>query len=155
MQIDISDAAAMVALGQRLGARLAPGDAVCLTGPLGAGKTTFVRGVAAGMGIDATVVSPTFVIARRYAGPRGELVHCDAYRLSADDDFLDVVPDPESVVTVIEWGAPVMTAIVDSWLDITIDRSSGSGDDVRTVRFTAVGAQWDDERVTDVVRADR
>ncbi len=155
MQIQIPDAAAMVALGQRLGSHLSPGDAVCLTGPLGAGKTTLVRGVAAGMGIDGPIVSPTFVIARRYPGPRGELVHCDAYRLSADDDFLDVVPDPESVVTVIEWGTPVMTAIADSWLDITIDRSSGSGDDVRTVTFTAVGAQWDDERVTDVVRGDR
>jgi tRNA threonylcarbamoyladenosine biosynthesis protein TsaE len=155
MRIEVPDAAAMVALGKRLGAHLSPGDAVCLTGPLGAGKTTLVRGVAVGMGVQATVVSPTFVIARRYPGPRGDLVHCDAYRLSDDDDFVDVVSDPESVVTIIEWGTPVMAALADSWLDIAIERSAGAGDEVRSVTFTGVGSQWDDGRVADVVRGSR
>lgn len=147
MQISVPDADAMERLGEDLGRLLGPGDALCLLGPLGAGKTTLTRGVAAGLGSEATVASPTFVISRRYGGPHVDLVHCDAYRLSPDDDFADVVPDPDAVVTVVEWGTPVMAAITDTWLVVTIERSTGVGDEVRTVTFAGVGDRWDDERM--------
>ncbi len=147
MQISVPDADAMERLGEDLGRLLGPGDALCLLGPLGAGKTTLTRGIAAGLGSEATVASPTFVISRRYGGPRVDLVHCDAYRLSPDDDFADVVPDPDAVVTVVEWGTPVMAAITDTWLVVTIERSTGVGDEVRTVTFAGVGDRWDDERM--------
>lgn len=145
--ITVDDVEAMTGLGAALGRQLRPGDAVCLEGPLGAGKTTLTRGIAAGLGIEAGVSSPTFVISRRYRGPDVDLVHCDAYRLAPDDDFADIVPDPDGVVTVIEWGTAVMPALADSWLVVTIGRSEGMGDEVRTISLRGVGEQWDDERV--------
>ena len=145
--ITVPDVEAMTGVGMRLGRALRPGDAVCLEGPLGAGKTTLTRGIAAGLGIEKGVSSPTFVISRRYRGPHVDLVHCDAYRLAPDDDFADIVPDPDRVVTVVEWGSDVMPAVGDSWLVVTVGRSEGMGDDVRTISLRGVGDEWDDERV--------
>lgn len=150
--VTVPDEAAMVELGRRLGRAMGPGDAVCLTGPLGAGKTTMTRGLAEGLGADERVVSPTFVISRRYRGGRCDLVHCDAYRLSPDDDFADVVPDPDDVVTVVEWGEPVMSAVADSWLSVHIDRGVGQGaTDSRHVTFIGIGPEWDDVRVSSII----
>ena len=69
------------ALGQRLGGLAQPGDVVLLEGPLGAGKTALVQGLAAGLGITDQVNSPTFVLMKQYHG-RLPLYHCDLYRLS-------------------------------------------------------------------------
>ncbi len=69
-------------LGARLGAVLRPGDVICLQGDLGAGKTTFVQGVAQGWGSLDSVSSPTFVIVNEYRRADGDLLfHMDAYRL--------------------------------------------------------------------------
>ena len=92
--------------GERLGRLLRPGDVVALRGELGSGKTTFVQGIAQGMGISPQVVkSPTFVIEREYAGPI-PLIHIDGYRLagavSAAWLGLEQLFDA-SKVTVIEW----------------------------------------------------
>ena len=77
----VVSAAAMQALGERLGARLRVGDGVALVGPLGAGKTTFVQGLARGMGVagDRHVASPTFALVNEHPG-RTPLVHADFYR---------------------------------------------------------------------------
>lgn len=146
----VADSARMEQLGAAVARHLRPGDAICLVGPLGAGKTTFTRGLAAGLGVAGPVTSPTFVIARRHRGSRLDLVHCDAYRLADHDDFLDVVPDPDDVVTVVEWGGPVMAAIADSWLEVDISRPMGTGPDAetRTVVFRRHGPDWDDRDVT-------
>lgn len=146
--IEVADVAAMEHLGAAIGARLVPGDVLCLTGPLGAGKTALTRGIAAGLGVPAgAVASPTFVIARRHRGTRADLVHCDAYRLGDDDDFRDIVPDPELVVTVVEWGARAVELLADSWLEIVIDRGRGDSDDTRRVRFVPHGADWENRDV--------
>lgn len=155
LTVAVPDSDRMELLGTALAGCLGAGDVLCLKGPLGAGKTTLVRGLARGLGIDELVASPTFVISRRHRGPRVDLVHCDAYRLSPDDDFADVVPDPEAVVTAVEWGEPVMTALSDSWLTVDICRSLGAGDDVRTVTIGVGGHQWDDRRVKEIVTATR
>ena len=75
----------MEALGAQIGGMLRPGDLVVLTGPLGAGKTTLTRGIAAGLGVRGPVQSPTFVIARTHPSLVGgaPLVHVDAYRLGS------------------------------------------------------------------------
>ncbi len=75
----------MRALGRRLAAVLRPGDLVVLTGSLGAGKTTLVQGIGAGLGVRGPVTSPTFVIARVHPSLTGgpALVHADAYRLAS------------------------------------------------------------------------
>src|ERR1700749_3216919 len=99
---------AMRDLGRELAGRLRAGDLVILTGPLGAGKTTLVQGIGAGLGVRGPVTSPTFVIARVHPSLTGgpALVHADAYRLNspAEVDDLDLDASLETSVTVVEWG---------------------------------------------------
>lgn len=93
-------------LGERLGRAARPGDVLALWGELGAGKTVFARGVAAGLGIDADLVtSPTFIILREHSTGRMPFFHLDLYRLAQSD--LGTTGWEEALdgggVTVIEW----------------------------------------------------
>lgn len=94
------------ALGAELAARLRPGDVVLVSGELGAGKTTFVRGALRALGIEGAVTSPTFTIGRRYDGGRLPVSHLDLYRLAgfADEDpgLLEDYLGPDRVAFV-EW----------------------------------------------------
>jgi tRNA threonylcarbamoyladenosine biosynthesis protein TsaE len=91
--------------GRRLGERLRAGDVVLLTGDLGAGKTTFVRGVARGISSSAPVASPTFQLVRVYPG-RVQLAHVDLYRIESNGEVsglgLEELADQGAVI--IEWG---------------------------------------------------
>ena len=102
---DTSSAAQTEAAGEELGRRLRPGDLVLLKGELGAGKTTFVRGMARGVGSAAPVASPTFQLVRIYPG-RVQLAHVDLYRLEKEDEVRDVGLDEllDAGAVVIEWG---------------------------------------------------
>ena len=93
------------AAGEELGRRLRRGDLVLLKGELGAGKTTFVRGVARGTGSAASVASPTFQLVRIYQG-RVQLAHVDLYRLERGDELGDLGLDEllDSGAVVVEWG---------------------------------------------------
>ena len=89
-------------LGAELGARLAPGDVVLVSGELGSGKTTFVRGACRALGVTDPVTSPTFTIGQVYGGAV-EVAHLDLYRLSEiDPSILEDYVTPERV-TFIEW----------------------------------------------------
>jgi tRNA threonylcarbamoyladenosine biosynthesis protein TsaE len=104
--IALPDAAATLALGRRLGAHLAPGDVVCLTGNLGAGKTTLARGVIeAWTGAPEDAPSPTYTLVQTYEGARGELWHVDLYRLKRSDEAWELGLDEAFVraACVIEW----------------------------------------------------
>lgn len=94
------------AVGARLGRLLAPGDLVLLEGELGAGKTTFARGVARGAGFKGRVSSPTFALAHVYRGKRLTVHHLDMYRLAGGDPtevgLEDLLRDPRGAV-VVEW----------------------------------------------------
>jgi tRNA threonylcarbamoyladenosine biosynthesis protein TsaE len=93
-------------LGEELGRDLRPGDLVLVSGELGTGKTTFVRGACRALGVDGQVTSPTFTIGQIYAGPI-EVAHLDLYRLNEiDPSILDDYVTPERV-TFIEWPAPI------------------------------------------------
>ena len=95
-----------IALGERIGTALVPGDLLALSGPLGAGKTVLVRGIAQGLGADPRVVrSPTFVLHHVYPTPL-PLHHIDLYRLgaAADITFLDLDGLLEDGVVAVEWG---------------------------------------------------
>jgi tRNA threonylcarbamoyladenosine biosynthesis protein TsaE len=88
-----------------LGERLRAGDVVLLVGELGAGKTTFVRGVAQGMGLRADVASPTFQLVRIYPG-RVQLAHIDLYRVENSAELRDLGLEElaEQGAVVVEWG---------------------------------------------------
>ena len=102
---ETSAAAETESAGEELGRRLRRGDLVLLKGELGAGKTTFVRGVARGTGSDAPVASPTFQLVRIYPG-RVQLAHVDLYRLEKADELRDLGLDEllEAGAAVVEWG---------------------------------------------------
>jgi tRNA threonylcarbamoyladenosine biosynthesis protein TsaE len=132
-----------VALGRRLGELLRPGDLVLLTGPLGAGKTVLVRGIAAGLGVSGQVSSPTFVIARVHRpapGGRGvPLVHVDAYRLGDDLDQLDDLDldtDLVDAAVAVEWGEGAAERLSADHLLVRLDRRT---DDTRVVRLEPHG----------------
>jgi tRNA threonylcarbamoyl adenosine modification protein YjeE len=95
-----------IAFGERIGAGITTGDLLSLTGPLGAGKTVLVRGIAAGAGVDRALVrSPTFVLHHVYRGGGATLHHVDLYRLGAGADitFLDFEALLETGAVVVEW----------------------------------------------------
>lgn len=122
----------MDALGRAFGEALRAGDLVVLTGPLGAGKTTLTRGIAAALGVRGRVQSPTFVIARTHPsltdGPA--LVHVDAYRLGTDGELDDLDIDFAHSVVIAEWAAPYAAAVADTWWEVEIERGwSGTGVD--------------------------
>lgn len=139
-------------LGLEIGSALRAGDVLVLTGPLGAGKTTLTRGIGEGLGVRGPVTSPTFVLARTHPslveGP--PLVHVDAYRLNSAVELDDLDIDFPHSVVVVEWGAGMIEDLVDSWLDVVIDRPEGAtagelGDELvepRTVTLTGHGPRW-------------
>ena len=132
-------------LGRRLAALLRAGDLVILAGPLGAGKTTLVQGIGAGLGVRGPITSPTFVIARVHPAVTGSgpaLVHADAYRLGSfsEVDDLDLDTDAGSAVTVVEWGTGLAEPLAEDRLEISIEPDMDG--DVRTVRINGRGARW-------------
>lgn len=144
--VRVESAEQMEELGRRLAEQLRTGDLVLLDGPLGAGKTTLVRGLGAGLDVRGQVSSPTFVIARRHrAGPSGRgLLHVDAYRLSGPElDDLELDADAADCVTVVEWGR----GLVESWsADRLLVEISPLADDPagpREVRISALGKRWE------------
>ncbi|MBA2516105.1 MAG: tRNA (adenosine(37)-N6)-threonylcarbamoyltransferase complex ATPase subunit type 1 TsaE [Solirubrobacterales bacterium] len=92
--------------GAAVAAHLAPGDVVLVSGELGAGKTTFVRGALRVLGVRDAVTSPTFVVGHLYEGTRGPLAHLDLYRLTELEDedpgLLDPYFGPETI-SFVEW----------------------------------------------------
>lgn len=164
----IGSADAMRALGRRLAGLLRAGDLVLLTGPLGAGKTTLVQGIADGLRVRGPVTSPTFVIARVHPSLAGgpALVHADAYRLAspAEVDDLDLDASLDTSVTVVEWGGGLAEGLASDRLEITIGMpppsagragqdggpgpedgpgpDDGTGDELRTVRVAGTGGRW-------------
>jgi tRNA threonylcarbamoyladenosine biosynthesis protein TsaE len=131
-----------IALGATLGAGLAAGDVVVLSGPLGAGKTVMAKGIAQAMDVDGPVVSPTFVLARVHRArqpDRPAMVHVDMYRLLdhpgvdllGELDALDLDTDLDDAVVVVEWGEGLAERLSDHHLDIRIERDTET--DTRTV----------------------
>ena len=120
------------AAGEELGRRLRKGDLVLLKGELGAGKTTFVRGMARGAGSSAAVASPTFQLVRIYPG-RLQLAHVDLYRVEHSTELADVGIDElaDAGAVVVEWGDRI--EVPDAAL-IEIEHLGGDRRRIRTER---------------------
>jgi tRNA threonylcarbamoyladenosine biosynthesis protein TsaE len=147
-ELAVPGASQMRLLGIRLASLLRAGDLVVLAGSLGAGKTTLVQGIGAGLDVRGPVTSPTFVIARLHPSLRGgpDLVHADAYRLGSrlEVDDLDLDADLDHSVTVVEWGEGLVENLASGHLRLTIDLPphGGAGDQVRYVTVAGYGARW-------------
>ena len=137
-----------IALGARLGALLQPGDVLVLTGDLGAGKTQLTKGIAAGMGVDDDVTSPTFNILMVYEGAQMPLYHFDLYRLD-DPDQLEDIGFYETLegdgACVIEWGEQFSDQIGPERLDVFLtrqdERAAVGEEPPRAVRLAAHGSR--------------
>ncbi len=140
VEADLATAAETAEFGARLANVLVAGDLVILDGPLGAGKTAMTKGIAAGLGVQGRVTSPTFVIAREHRpGPRPHglppvaLVHVDAYRLgltgqSALDelDALDLDTDLTDAIVVVEWGEGLVEKLAERHVSVRLTRDPDS-----------------------------
>ena len=126
MEITTKDAKDTQRLGQKIGSGLKGGEIIALTGNLGTGKTTFVQGLAQGLGIKERVLSPTFILMRQYQGEL-DLYHLDMYRL--DTNFYEEVRNlglqeiwgKEKNVVVIEWAEKIKDHLPSGtiWIDLT------------------------------------
>ena len=136
--ISCATAADTRSVGRRLAGLLRAGDIVLLAGDLGAGKTVFAGGIGEGLGLDEPVVSPTFVIVRRYSGLM-PMVHVDLYRVGslAEIDDLDLDLESFDGVLVVEWGQAAEKAFGDDHLFVLITPASDGG---RTIRLTPRGS---------------
>jgi tRNA threonylcarbamoyladenosine biosynthesis protein TsaE len=129
-------------LAVALAPTLVPGDVIVLSGDLGAGKTTFVQGLAVGLGIVEKVTSPTFILMKEYLGGRFPLMHMDIYRLGRVQEVIDLGYDEfldPSYVVAVEWGDMVEPLLPQEHLKVELRHEGG---DERTVTLTAKGEDW-------------
>lgn len=134
----ITSEAEMMQLGQSFAEQLNFPAVIELVGDVGAGKTTFTRGLAQGLGINEPITSPSFTISKRYAftdsnGRNRELIHYDFYRLNdpgvMSDELSEALNNQDSII-VVEWGDEVANILPTSKIKITISQND---DNTRTV----------------------
>jgi tRNA threonylcarbamoyladenosine biosynthesis protein TsaE len=131
------------AVGRSIAPLLHAGDVVVVAGELGAGKTTFTQGLAAGLGVTDSVVSPTFTLAREYEG-RLRLVHVDLYRLDRAQEVLDLGLEDiaDDAVLVVEWGDVAVAYLTPEHLEVRLADVGSGADDERTIALTFRGRSW-------------
>ena len=131
-------------IGMRVGGSLKAGDVICLQGDLGAGKTTFVQGLAQGWGSLDSVSSPTFILVNLYRRANGDqLFHLDAYRIESmpEGEELDLDSMMMDGALVIEWPERLGDLIPKERLWINLDHMA---EEHRQMRFNANGKRYDD-----------
>ena len=124
----------MLDFGKEFAKKVSPGQVIELLGDVGAGKTTFTRGLAEGLGVKEPITSPSFTISKTYALPGGKnLVHYDFYRLPdpglMSEDLSESIDNPNNIV-IIEWADSVANLLPENHIKITI---SNNEDDTREV----------------------
>ena len=114
-------------LAKRVADTLTGGEVIILSGDLGAGKTTFTKGLAKALGVESEVTSPTFTIMNVYEEGRLKLNHLDMYRIEHEDDLYELGVEDAiggDTVTVIEWNK--LTSLGDKviYIDVTVDKKN-------------------------------
>ncbi|ANZ58438.1 tRNA (adenosine(37)-N6)-threonylcarbamoyltransferase complex ATPase subunit type 1 TsaE [Fructilactobacillus lindneri] len=132
-------------IGQNLASQLQAGDVLLLDGELGAGKTTFTKGLAQGLGIKRNIKSPTFTIVREYQAGRLPLYHMDVYRLEAggsDELGLDEYFNGDGV-SVVEWSQFAEDELPQNYLRLKFMRNDDLSENDRTIEITAHGQHFE------------
>jgi tRNA threonylcarbamoyladenosine biosynthesis protein TsaE len=139
----LPDHAATVSLGHEIAAELLPGDVVLLHGDLGAGKTTLAQGIAAALGVNELIQSPTFALVaehqgRLYDGTPITLYHLDLYRLESPDELEEIGYDqylaPLAGVSLIEWPERAGDWLPERFLLLRLTRAAHGGREVELSR---------------------
>lgn len=142
MRVETHSAAETEALGAQLAERLGPGDVVVVSGEVGTGKTTLIRGACRALGIEGPVTSPTFTIGHRYEGGRLSVSHLDLYRLEGlgDEDpaLLDDYLTP-GAISFVEWPAVAEPELAGR--RTVAVRLSHAGGDSRAIELPAASAR--------------
>ena len=131
-------------LGARLGELARAGDLFCLEGDLGAGKTCFVQGLGAGLGIRDAIHSPTFILPNEHRGGQLPLYHLDVYRVRSAEEAIGFgLEDYLSGdgVLVIEWAEKIRAALPAERLWISF---AHRGEEARAISFDAIGARYEE-----------
>ena len=163
-RLTTNGAAETEAVGEAIGSQLRVGDLVVLSGDLGAGKTTFTKGLARALGVEQRVTSPTFTIVQEYDG-RLPVAHVDVYRLERIQELYDFGFEEllEDRVTVVEWGEAIALVLPRDRVNVRIAMEApgasapgdgdsyvnGEGDerdDRRVLEIAAHGPSWDARR---------
>lgn len=131
---------------EKLGALLSPGDMIAYKGGLGAGKTTFTRGLALGIGLGDSVTSPTFALVNEYRGEKITLYHFDMYRIESEDDlestgFFDY-PFDENVAAV-EWSENIAGFLPAHTIYVTINTLGDNDREIIIEDGGRLAAAWD------------
>ena len=141
MEILIQNLADTEQLGVSIGRLVSAGDVIILSGDLGAGKTTFTKSLALGMGIDQMIKSPTYTIIREYQTGRLPLYHMDVYRIGGDADELGLEEYFEGDgVSVVEWGQLLEETMPQDYLTIFLEKDAKYSEK-RIVTLQAYGPQ--------------
>jgi tRNA threonylcarbamoyladenosine biosynthesis protein TsaE len=135
-----------VRAAQKLGSMLRPGDMIAYKGGLGAGKTTFTRGLAIGLGLGDNVSSPTFALVNEYRGSEITLYHFDMYRISTEEGlestgFYDY--DFENNVAAVEWSENIAQFLPENTIYITIAPLSENEREIIIEDGGRFAAAWD------------
>jgi len=134
--VNLKDEAATAALGARIASALKPGDAVLISGELGAGKTTLVRGILRALGVEDHVPSPTFTLVQAYETPALPVFHFDLYRIESDREILELGLEDSlnTGAALVEWPERGVPARLSSGaLRLTL---TATGETTREARMT-------------------
>ncbi len=134
-----------IAIAEKIGGLLKKGDIIAYKGGLGAGKTTFTRGLAIGLGLGDNVTSPTFALVNEYCGENINLYHFDMYRIENEDDlessgFYDY--DFRNNIAVIEWSENIAEFLPENTIYIVINAVSDTDREIITEDGGRFDSAW-------------